>query len=386
MAKQQNPVVDVIENSKSKPAGATDSGSSAASQRTRVSQSDVPAVSLEQALRVPKAIFDNYAGNAVTPFDLAKALDMTKTSGSFRMLTGAAIAYGLVEGGYGAETITPTELAKQIFRPLEEGQDRAARKRALLTPRVVREFLTKYDENALPREDIAMNVLGTMGVPEDRAKGVLGLILAGAKDLGLLVALKGKDYIQLSGAATAVVELPPEEASRSNASLEDYDLVEDVQTARVAAQQPSENKRVFITHGKNKSLIEPIKKLLAFGELEPVVAVESASVSKPVPDKVMSDMRSCSGAIIHVDAERELMDKDANAVRVLNENVLIEIGAAMALYGRRFILLVRDGVALPSNLQGLFEVRYTADDLGADKTIELLDAINKLKKEPVLQH
>ncbi len=95
-------------------------------------------------------------------------------------------------------------------------------------------------------------------------------------------------------------------------------------------------------------------------------------------------MRSCSGAIIHVDAERELIDKDTNTVRVLNENVLIEIGAAMALYGRRFILLVRDGVTLPSNLQGLFEVRYTADDLGADKTIELLDAINKLKREPIL--
>jgi hypothetical protein len=31
----------------------------------------------------------------------------------------------------------------------------------------------------------------------------------------------------------------------------------------------------------------------------------------------------------------------------------IEIGAAMALYGRIFILLVADGTKLPSNLQGL---------------------------------
>jgi len=59
--------------------------------------------------------------------------------------------------------------------------------------------------------------------------------------------------------------------------------------------------------------------------------------------------------------------------------VLIEIGAAMALFGRRFILLVREGVKLPSNLQGLFEVRYTGDTLDGDATIKLLEAINDIK-------
>ncbi|HEX9771500.1 MAG TPA: TIR domain-containing protein, partial [Kiloniellales bacterium] len=58
-----------------------------------------------------------------------------------------------------------------------------------------------------------------------------------------------------------------------------------------------------------------------------------------------------------------------------NPNVLIEIGAAMAFYGRRFILLVREGVKLPSNLQGLYEVRYAGDTLDAASTIKLLEAI-----------
>lgn len=66
----------------------------------------------------------------------------------------------------------------------------------------------------------------------------------------------------------------------------------------------------------------------------------------------------------------------------LNPNVLIEIGAAMALYGRQFILLVRDGVKLPSNLQGLYEVRYANDSLDAEATIRLMEAINELKKAP----
>jgi predicted nucleotide-binding protein len=64
---------------------------------------------------------------------------------------------------------------------------------------------------------------------------------------------------------------------------------------------------------------------------------------------------------------------------MLNPNVLIEIGAAMAFYGRRFILLVRDGVKLPSNLQGLYEVRYADDKLDANATIKLLEAIKDIK-------
>jgi len=56
-------------------------------------------------------------------------------------------------------------------------------------------------------------------------------------------------------------------------------------------------------------------------------------------------MRGCGAAIIHVDAERTIVEKLSDAEHVLlNPNVLIEIGAAMAFYGRRFILLVRDGV------------------------------------------
>ena len=72
-------------------------------------------------------------------------------------------------------------------------------------------------------------------------------------------------------------------------------------------------------------------------------------------------------------------------INVINGNVLIEIGAAMALYGRRFILPVREGIKLPSNLQGLFEVRYSSDDLSGEATIKLLEAINELKKTPVPQ-
>jgi len=142
-------------------------------------------------------------------------------------------------------------------------------------------------------------------------------------------------------------------------------------------------KRVFITHGKNKTLVGPIKSFLSFGELVPVVSVEKESTSVPVPEKVMRDMRSCGAAIIHVSDEETLIDAEGNQKVVLNPNVLMEIGAAMALYNKRFILLVKEGVKLPSNMQGLYKVFYKGDELGHEGTMKLLNAIQELKKEPM---
>lgn len=56
-----------------------------------------------------------------------------------------------------------------------------------------------------------------------------------------------------------------------------------------------------------------------------------------------------------------------------------EIGAAMALYGRKFILLVEKGATLPSNLQGLYEVRYEGDKLDYDSTMKLLKAFSDFR-------
>lgn len=355
-------------------------------QKTRVSQTDVPAYSLDQALRIPKAIAENYASGPTAPLKVAKALNSQPSSGPFRMLCGAAIAYGLTDGGYNAPEIKLTPLGKRITRPLKEGDDFAAKREAFLKPRVIGEFLNKYQGSPLPKQEIAENVLEDMGVPADRTAEVFALILDGAKSLALVEEIKGKLYVDLAG-----TKLPESGASGRG---EDTDASEEaevegipppavhVEERRTTAPTASDGrkKRVFITHGRDKSFVDPIRKLLQFGEMEAVISVEKQSVSQPVPDKVMNEMRSCGAAIIHVDAEQRLMDQEAKEHIVLNSNVLIEIGAAMALFGRRFILLVRDGVKLPSNLQGLYEVRYSGESLDGAATIKLLEAINELKK------
>lgn len=139
------------------------------------------------------------------------------------------------------------------------------------------------------------------------------------------------------------------------------------------------NQRVFITHGKNKDIVTQLKDLLTFGKFIPVVAEEHETPSKPVPDKVLEDMRSCFAGIIHIASEDELLDKTGNVHHKINENVLVEIGAAMALYGRNFILLTQKGIHLPSNLQGLYLCYYEGDKLDYEATMKLLKAFNEFK-------
>ncbi|HVZ16348.1 MAG TPA: TIR domain-containing protein [Terriglobales bacterium] len=349
------------------------------SDRSRISQSDIPSYSLTKALRVATAIADNYGKQPTKPLRVAEAMGMSPSSGPFRMLCGASIAYGLTEGGYNADLISLSPLAKRIVAPTEEGGDLVAKREATLKPRIVREFLMKYNDSKLPSESIAINVLEELGVPRDRAKEVLALILEGARDVGFLRDMKGSLYVDLE-TTTLVINSTGDTAPEGEKEPSGIEpVVESPSASAIPSQVKPPSNRVFITHGKNKDILNQIKELLTFGSFVPVVSVEQESVSKPVPDKVMDDMRSCSAAIVHVGTETKLLDETGQEHRILNSNVLIEIGACMALYGRRFILLVERGVSLPSNLQGLYEVRYDGSKLDYEATMKLLKAFNDFK-------
>lgn len=365
------------------------SSSPAAVKRTYLKQTDVPSASLDEALRLPTAIFDHYAGKATQPLFVAKALNIDPKGSQLIVLSGASIAFGLTEGGAQAASIVVTDLARRILRPTEEGAELAAKREAVLKPRIFGDFLQRYNGNPFPRQDIALNILEEMGVPRGKTGEVLERIEASAQSVGFLQEIKGKKYVSLEGVGVEDVKPQPKVDHDAEDGTNEREVPEErVQNiAQSASRTPLANaiidderrRKVFITHGRNRDFVEPIKKLLEYGELVPIVSVERQSVSKPVPEKVMEDMRACGAAIIHVDADKTISDTKGEEHVLLNPNVLIEIGAAMAFYGRRFILLVRDGVKLPSNLQGLYEVRYSGETLDAGATINLLEAIKDIK-------
>jgi len=370
----------------------TGTGTKPAGRRPRLSQSDVPGHSLTEALRVPKALRDEYGKQATKPMLVAKALSMSPTSSNFRMITGAAVAYDLADGAAQADQIGLTALGRRIVAPTVEGDDLPAMREAVLRPRVVREFLTKYDQSKVPSTPIALNVLEEMGVPHDSAQRAFDMIIKNAQDVGFLIDNGGKNYVNLDGVGTPAA---PAEAEAPDASERPSQRSAEARQETGADEEPASsagtpgtstapgtnslasNRRVFVTHGKNRKIVEQLKELLTFGTFEPIVSVEREAVAVPLPDKVMADMRSCGAGIVHVGAEQTLLDSEGKEHKVLNQNVLIEIGAALALYDRNFILLVEQGTQLPSNLQGLYEVRYEGDKLDYDATMKLLRAFNE---------
>ena len=346
--------------------------------RAYLSQTEVPRLTLLQALRVAQAINDNYAKQPTKPLRVADALDLAPTTGRFRELTSASAAYGVTEGTAWATQISLTQLGKRIVAPTQEGDEIAARIDAVLQPRIIREFLTRYDGSRFPSQQIALNVLEEMGVPEAACNRTLEVILKNATDLGLIRVINGQQYVDLQARVLDAGTSPSKSPDVGHGEM-DSTPERLVSAPTISKQMASSNKRVFITHGSNREIVRQLKELLVFGEFEPVVSVERETTAKSVPDKVMDEMRGCGAAIVHVGVEQKFVEHTGREITVLNPNVLIEIGAAMALYGRKFILLVEDGVSLPSNLQGLYEVRYKGSRLEYESTMKLLKAFNDFK-------
>jgi len=378
------PRLDVSPKTQTTPADDAGGSSKKKAKKVYLSQADVPRYGLDEALRVANVISDEYGKQPASPLDIAIALDVKPGTGHFRYLCGAALAYGVTDGGPRSPKIGLTELGRRIVAPTVDGDDLQARREALLQPRVVGEFLRRYDGSKLPTEKIGRNVLETMGVPDDSTARTFELIVESARALGLVKQVKGDSYVQLDAAVVAAVSTEPDpikaEEVDERSAVEGLAVTPDPEPPTTLVQSDlKSNRRVFITHGKNKKIVEQLKELLTFGDFEPVISMERESVAKPVPDKVLDDMRSCGAAVIHVGVEQKLLDQSGDEVSVLNPNVLIEIGAAMMRYERRFILLVEDGTTLPSNLQGLYEVRYSGDELDYPATMKLLKAFNEFK-------
>jgi hypothetical protein len=133
--------------------------------------------------------------------------------------------------------------------------------------------------------------------------------------------------------------------------------------------------RVFITRRMNRKIVEQVKELVAFGKFAPVVAGDRET-AKPSLHDVMDEMRGCGTAVIQVGADGLRFDHSRSGEPHLGSDVLIEIGAAMALFGRNFILLVEEGITLPTNLQGLCECSYSGEELDMPATMTLFKAFN----------
>ena len=367
-------------------------GNKVAEKRIYFKQADFPLSTLQQAQKIASALVDNFAGKEGSPPDIALAIGISPTSSGWQHLAGSSIAYGLTDGGVNANKIKLTALGRRLVAPENEGEDLAARRDAILKPRISKEFFERYRRAKLPNDTIGGNVLKGLGIPPDRVQSAVEIVKANGRYAGIIRETPTGPFVNLDSpgipAPTATPALPendPDDESvasteslpetTSKPAIPPIQLVSPV----VPPSFDAKSNRAFISHGKQKEIIAQIKELLAFGNFEPIVSVERETTAIPVPEKVFEDMRSCGAGVIHVGAEGKYLDHGGNEHTKINDNVLIEIGAAMALYGKKVILLVEKGVQLPSNLQGLYRCDFEGSRLDYDATMKLLKTFSQFR-------
>jgi predicted nucleotide-binding protein len=232
-------------------------------------------------------------------------------------------------------------------------------------------------------------------LPADRLQSGLEIVMENGRYAGIIRQTPTGPFINLDSpgvpAPTATPALPEPDANEeagaankaalkiSSHSEADPRTTQEVTSVPTPPHFDPKTNRVFISHGKQRAVAAQVKELLAFGNFEPVVSIERESTAIPVPEKVFEDMRSCGAGVIHVSNEGKYLDAEGAEHNKVNDNVLIEIGAVMALYGKKVVLLVEKGVTLPSNLQGLYRCEFEGDRLDYDATMKLLKTFSQFR-------
>lgn len=356
--------------------------SSEEKQKESPARSEFPKDTFEEAIRIAQAIENKNGGNPLPPQEVAIAIGRSPGSSAFRILLSSSIKYGLTTGSFNSPRISLANLGRDIVEPKEEELRKSAIVSSALKPELFSKVFDYYKGKKVPEKSYFANTLvRDFGIPKKQADTFVEIFMANIKHLGLIKDTTTGPWftsdINSSFLQKQIVIPEGEEGGKEERITTPEDDVPSLPGVEIPLKEISPQK-VFISHGNNKEFVEQLKELLIFGKFIPVVAEEHNTTSVPVPEKVLVDMKDCFAGLIHVEGEQKMIDSDGKEHTVLNQNVLIEIGSALALYGKNTILLVEKGIQLPSNLQGLYRCEYEGKKLDYASTMKLLKTFNEL--------
>ena len=232
--------------------------------------------------------------------------------------------------------------------------------------------------------------LGTDNENTIRNQVVCYFYVAEAAGLGnLTIGRKGQPTrfsIDKEALSNFISEISLKESTKTEEPGKEQEVLEEIEPEEPSDEVDKEIKtskeakppKVFITHGKNMEIVDQIKTMLELANLEYEVAVEEESTAIPVPEKIFTAMRECNSAIICVTADEDSKNEDGSYA--INQNVLIEIGAAFVLYDKKVVLVWDKRIPIPSNLQGLYRCEFEGNELSWSSGMKLMKAVNKFKQ------
>ncbi|MGD0160027.1 MAG: TIR domain-containing protein [Candidatus Bathyarchaeia archaeon] len=336
-------------------------------------QRPFPRNTVEDALRIAKTILDLNNGKPMKRIFIADHLKIRPDSTNFKYLISASFRYGLTQGNEKSEFISLTPLGESIVRA-KDAEKTAFLQEAVQKIPVFHNFYERYRDAKLPTDEYAKKLLkDEFQVPSEHLDECLNILITNGRFAGLIREVAGATRVVFETATSATPVVPQE----SEAQGEEGAGEEKEEKAELLKEQ-IKKPRVFISHSKNKKIVDQIKQILDFGQFEYVVAEETETTAIPIPDKIFGLMRDCDCAIINVSADEQ--EKRADETYGINPNVLVEIGAAFLKYNKKVILLVDKRINLPSNLQGLYRSEYEGDELTFTTAMKLQKALTDFRK------
>lgn len=146
--------------------------------------------------------------------------------------------------------------------------------------------------------------------------------------------------------------------------LEFYSVESSVQTNTSARIINPNNRDVFIVHGQDHGAKNSVARLLQNLELKPIILHEQVNEGRTIIEK-FEEHSEVGFAVVLLTPDDHCSSKEdpSDKLNRARQNVILELGYFLAKLGRkRVCILYKDGVELPSDMNGLLYVRYDASE------------------------
>lgn len=247
-----------------------------------------------------------------------------------------------------------------------------ARRKAVLTPSIFRDFYKAYADRKLPSPEIMKKILvADYNVPTEFADECARIIMENGRFTSILRDIGGSPHVLL-------------DAETGSIAVEDQNEHESEDALAVAEPEPTQltpptqadstdnlPRAIFVGHGKNHAPLEKLQKILTSFQIPHKVVIDEANLGRPIPQKVKDTMRECGSAILIFTRDEKFHDENGNEIWRPSENVVYELGAASYVYEDRVVIFKEKGIHFPTNFQSIGYIEFEVDSIEA-KTMELL--------------
>lgn len=348
-----------------------------------VKNRNYPAVALEEALAVATAIQDEASASVVSKLTLAVLISKTPSSSQFRDLVSASRMYGLTNGGVNAEEFSLTDLGMAATGGDEVAREQALKGAVMNVPPFER-FLVSFNTKKIPAAAVLKEFLvKNADVDSGRAAEAMETLQRDLDFAGLVTTLGNGKWIELSGAPASSIGTggDPEDVAEGDPpeQVEPNEQLDAPQPSRqgytpatikpdAGPQNSSEPRKVFIAHGKNRTPLDQLKKMLDQFKVKYAVAVDEPNTGRPISKKVADLMTNeCSSGIFIFTADERFLREDSGGSPIEvwrpSENVVYELGAASILYDNRIVIFKEQDVSFPSDFSDLGYISFKKDEL-----------------------